>query len=60
MGIFASLARRRWVTVIVTLSLAFASGYLMEHVLTERYAGLPVPPKQPEPPVAMPVPALRP
>lgn len=59
MSFFASLDRRRWVTVIVTLALAFASGYLMEHVLTERTAELPDPPSQPKPPAAMQVPALR-
>lgn len=59
MGFFATL-KQRWVTVLVTLGLAFASGYIMENELSDRSASRQraEPPLQPEPPSAMQVPSL--
>lgn len=36
MGFFASLDKRRWVTVLATLLLAFLSGHVMQTVLADR------------------------
>lgn len=62
MRIFKSLDKRRWGTALITLVLAFSSGYITQHVLAERGPAVMVsqPSAEPGPMPLAPVATLRP